>query len=112
MSEDEWNWNQELMEKIQPSPEEQAQLTMGGSGEFGTPQQSPFGASETQPPSEAPENIPAEETPTEPAGAETTEPQIPNAPESVNFYINSKDSKLLQEWQTMDSVVQHKYKKK
>lgn len=105
MSEDEWNWNKELMDKIKPSEEEQAELAAQAGGEFGgaeagfgEPGGGEFGA----------------EPGIEAGGAEAggAEAAPLEAPESVTFKISDNDSQILQEWQTFDTSIKERYKDK
>lgn len=99
MSEDEYNWNKELLDKVKPSEAEQQKLAMmGGGAATGTT----FGA----PPEPAPEmamgggEIPPETPAT---------PEVPETPTPESF--NDKDSLLLKEWIKYDSFIKKRFLK-
>lgn len=109
MSDEEWIWNKELMDKIKPTEEEQAALAaaggeggFGGAGEIG----GEFGAPEAG--GEAGLEAGGEEG--EEAGGEEEAP--PEAPESFTFNVGDGDSQILKEWNTFDTSIRERYKDK
>ena len=117
MSESEWNWNKELLDKIKPSKEEQAAIaaagtgTEGGFGEVGGAAGGEFGAAGAE------AGVPGEmgaEAGTEVAGVPVTGAEIvpPETPESFKFDLSDKDSQILKEWKTFDESIKEKFKKR
>jgi len=97
MSEEEFHWNKELLDKIKPTEEEVSNEEGGESGGgFGGEE---FGG--------------GEEMGGEEAGGEVPVAAPEEAPaESKSFLINDKDSIILNEWISYDSIIKNKHSKR
>jgi len=121
MSDEEWIWNKELMDKIKPTDEELAaqQAAGGGTGGFGGDTGGGFGGDtgggfgtaaggveggEAGVGDETPGEVPV-------AGAEA-EDTTPATPESFNIEIGDGDSNILKEWFILDESIKDRYKDK
>ena len=95
MNDEEYQWNQELLEKEANSQSEEDEDEAGEAGFGGAPGGEESGGEEFG------------------AGEEAgAEPEPPVSPESISFDITNIDTQILKEWNSLDENIKNRYRDK